>query len=43
VADPIYPEEKSIPFGKGAWVDKMVEKYDIEQVLRGVGRPRKGG
>jgi len=36
-------EEKSIPFGKDAWIDKMVEKYDIEQVLRGVGRPRKGG
>jgi len=36
-------EEKSIPFGKDMWVDKMVKRYGIKQVLRGVGRPRKGG
>lgn len=33
-------EEKSIPFGGDSWVNSMVKKYDIEQVLRRVGRPR---
>lgn len=36
-------EDKSVPFGRDAWVAKMVKKYDIEQVLRGVGRPRNSG
>jgi putative transposase len=36
-------EEKNIPFGKDAWVAKVVKKYDIEQVLRGPGRPKNGG
>ena len=36
-------EAKSIPFGKDGWVDRMVKKYGIEQVLRGVGRPKNGG
>lgn len=36
-------EEKSIPFGRDAWIEKKVEQYNIEQVLRSVGRPKKGG
>jgi len=36
-------EEKSMPFGGDTWVEKMVKRYNIEQVLRGVGRPKKGG
>jgi len=36
-------EEKNVPFGRDPWVNKVVKKYDIEQVLRGVGRPKKGG
>lgn len=36
-------EERSVPYGKDAWKDKVVSKYGIEQVLRGVGRPRNGG
>jgi len=36
-------EAKSIPFGKDGWVDRMVKKYGIEQVLRGVGRPKNDG
>jgi hypothetical protein len=36
VADPI-------SYGREGWVSKVVKKYGIEQVLRGVGRPKKGG
>lgn len=36
-------EEKSIPFGKDTWVHWVTKKYSIEQVLRGVGRPKNGG
>lgn len=36
-------EEKSIPFGKVTWVHRVTKKYGIEQVLRGVGRPKNGG
>lgn len=36
-------EAKSIPYGDETWVDRLVKKYDIEQVLRSVGRPGKGG
>jgi hypothetical protein len=36
-------EDKSIPYGREGWVSKVVKKYGIEQVLRGVGRPKKGG
>jgi len=36
-------EEKSIPYGKDSWIDKTVKKYGIEQVLKGVGRPKNGG
>ena len=36
-------DEKSIPFGNDTWVDSIVKKHNIEQVLRGVGRPKKGG
>ena len=35
-------EEKSVPYGKESWIDKTVKKYGIEQVLKGVGRPRNG-
>ena len=34
---------KSIPFGKEDWVQSIVKKFKIEQVLRGVGRPKNGG
>ncbi len=36
-------EEKSIPYGDSAWVIKIVKKFKIEQVLKGVGRPKNGG
>ena len=36
-------EEKSIPYGGTAWIDMIVKRFDIEQVLRGTGRPKKGG
>ena len=36
-------EEKSIPFGRNTWINSIVKKYTIEQVLRGPGRPKKGG
>lgn len=36
-------EEKSVPYGNDIWVDKIVTKFEIKQVLRGVGRPRNGG
>lgn len=36
-------EAKSIPYGRDGWIDKTVKKYGIEQVLKGVGRPRNGG
>jgi len=36
-------EEKSIPYGADTWVFKIVKKFKIEQVLKGVGRPKNGG
>jgi len=36
-------EEKSIPYGADTWVSKIVKKYKIEQVLKGVGRPKNSG
>lgn len=36
-------EEKSIPYGRDTWVQRVTKKYGIEQVLRGVGRPKNGG
>ena len=36
-------EAKSVPYGRDSWIDKIVKKYDIEQVLKRVGRPRNGG
>ncbi|MEY3784215.1 MAG: hypothetical protein RLZZ230_537, partial [Candidatus Parcubacteria bacterium] len=36
-------EEKNIPFGSDEWVSVAVDKYNIKQVLRGVGRPKNGG
>ena len=36
-------EEKSVPFGDSKWINVSVKKYDIEQVLRKVGRPKNGG
>jgi hypothetical protein len=36
-------EEKNVPFGTSDWVDKVVDMYKIDQVMRGVGRPRNGG
>ncbi|MCD5382150.1 MAG: transposase [Candidatus Pacebacteria bacterium] len=36
-------EDKSIPYGTETWVRSTTKKYGIEQVLRGVGRPKKGG
>jgi len=35
-------EEKSIPFGGDSWVDGIVKKHNIEQVLRSTGG-KKGG
>ena len=34
---------KNIPFGKEIWVQSIVKKFKIEQVLRRVGRPKNGG
>ena len=36
-------EEKSIPFGRDTWVHRVTKRYGIEQVLRGVGRPKNDG
>lgn len=36
-------EEKNVPFGGDEWIHKVVQKFDIEQVLRRVGRPRNSG
>ena len=36
-------EEKSVPYGADTWVFKIVKKYKIEQVLKGVGRPKNSG
>jgi len=36
-------EEKSVPYGKENWTERMITKFGIDQVLRGVGRPRNGG
>lgn len=35
-------EERSIPFCSDLWVDSIVKKYGIEQVMRPLGRPKKG-
>ena len=39
--------EKSIikgnPFGGDGWVEKIVKKFNLEQTLRKVGRPKKNG
>ena len=32
---------KNIPFGREAWRDNIVQKFKLEQSLRGVGRPKK--
>lgn len=32
---------KSIPYGRGKWVDKMVTKYHLESTLNAPGRPKK--
>ena len=34
---------KNLPFGSDSWKERMVQKFDLEQTLRGVGRPRNGG
>ena len=36
-------EEKNIPFGGDRWMSGIVKKYGLEQTLRSVGRPKKGG
>jgi len=36
-------EEKSVPYGADTWVFKIVKKFKIEQVLKGVGRPKNSG
>jgi len=33
---------KSIPYGRDKWVDKMVVKYHLESTLKSPGRPKKG-
>ena len=38
-----YGAIKNIPFGTEEWRDAMIERYDLEQTMRGVGRPKKGG
>jgi len=34
---------KNTPFGNSIWVDKVIKKFNLEQTLRGAGRPRKNG
>ncbi|OHA32141.1 MAG: hypothetical protein A2928_00390 [Candidatus Taylorbacteria bacterium RIFCSPLOWO2_01_FULL_45_15b] len=36
-------EEKNIPFGSEKWTKAIIDTYDLGQVLRGVGRPKKNG
>ncbi|MEK7564323.1 MAG: transposase [Patescibacteria group bacterium] len=31
---------KNIPFGGDSWCDRVVKKFNLEQTLRGVGRPK---
>lgn len=33
--------DKSIPYGRDKWVDKMVSKYHLESTLKSPGRPKK--
>lgn len=32
---------KNVPFGNDAWCAKMIDKFQLRQTLRGVGRPKK--
>ena len=32
---------KSVPYGKGQWVEEMVSKYHLESTLKSPGRPKK--
>ena len=34
---------KSNPYGLDIWVKKIVKKFNLEQTLRRVGRPKNGG
>ena len=34
---------KNIPFGADRWRNGIIKKYDLEQTIRPVGRPKKGG
>ncbi len=34
---------KNIPFGADSWRDAMIEKYELGQTVRGVGRPKNSG
>lgn len=33
---------KSVPYGRDKWVDKMVSKYHLESTMKSPGRPKKG-
>lgn len=33
---------KSVPYGRDKWIDKMVSKYHLESTLKFPGRPKKG-
>jgi len=39
----VLSEEKSVPYGNLNWMERVVKKYGMDQVLRGVGRPKNGG
>lgn len=32
---------KGVPYGMDRWIDKMVDKYELESTLRSAGRPKK--
>lgn len=34
---------KSVPYGRGSWVEKMVSKHHLESTLRSPGRPKNNG
>jgi len=33
---------KSVPYGRDTWVEKMVSKHHLESTQRSPGRPKKG-
>lgn len=37
-----YSVNKSKPYGSEAWVNRMIDKFNLKSTLRNPGRPKKG-